>query len=102
MMSQSPSRSKCSMTAPPTRPSAPATMIFPPILQPLRKLGLDVTALGPRRDDGDEEDGAVENRLRPERRPQQVQPVEAHRQQQDGDDDAGNVVVARPVGGHAE
>src|SRR4051794_16475375 len=62
----------------------------------------DVARLGTRGDDRDEQDRAVEDRLHPERRTQQVQAIEADGEQDDRDDRPGDVVVAGPVGGDTE
>src|ERR1700733_517534 len=55
-----------------------------------------------RRDDGEDQHDAVEDGLQPKGYAQQIQTVEAHGQEHDGDDGARYVEIAWPICRHAE
>ena len=66
--------------------------------KPERRSVLDLAAFRPGGDDREQENGAIEDRLGPERRAEQVHSVEADRKQDDRDHDSRNIVIAGPIG----
>src|SRR5579872_6137753 len=100
-MSHSGSAAKRFVVATPTRPDAPAisTVLRIPDCACLLE---DLAALGLGGNDRRDEDDAVENRLQPVVRAEQVQPMEADGQEEEGHELSRHIEIARPIGCHAQ
>src|ERR1700722_11083604 len=70
--------------------------------KPERRSVPDLTAFRPGGDDREQENGAIEDRLGPERRAEQVHSVEADRKQDDRNHDPGDIVIAGPISGDTQ